>query len=142
MAKLPKAVAKRVNKAESSSSDFEALPEGRYTAKLNDVDTTKEGAKGAYWSWEFEIVDGEFKNRKLWVNTSLSEKADWKMKEVFTAFGYDADTDTDELVGEQVRLQVSQRAIESGPKKGDIGNNVDRVMPVGDDDDEEGDDVF
>lgn len=144
MAKLPKKVAERVNQAEGK--DFSLLPEGTYTGKLVEVDASKSGDAGPYWSWEFDLQDEGYENRKLWVNTSLSEKADWKMKEVFEAFGYDADTDTDELVGQEVLLIVSQRVIEKGKLKGQLGNNVDQCLPLDGGDGEgggdDGDDVF
>lgn len=145
MAKLPKKVADQVNNAEGGS--FEALPEGRYLAKLLEVDTTRVGQTSGnpYWSWEFgELrnldLDGKSAPGKQWVNTSLAENAFWKLKEVFNAFGYDADTDTDELIGQECVLVVTQRTIEAGARKGEIGNNVDRCLPyeADDSDDEEG----
>lgn len=140
MAKLPKKVAERVNSAETQ--DFSALPVGTYTGKLVNVDTSKSGDAGPYWSWEFDITDDGFEGRKLWVNTSLSEKADWKMKEVFNAFGHDAESDTDELIGESITLVVSQTVIERGNRKGQMGNNVDQCLPLGEDPDAGGEDVF
>lgn len=131
MPKLPKARAEAVSNSESSS--FEPLPESIYTVKLNNV-TVKEGDKGPYWSWELEVVEGEFKTRRQWVNTSLSEAADWKLKEVFDAFGYTADSDTDEMVGERCKIAVTQRVIEKGARAGETGNNVDRCIPISDDD--------
>lgn len=126
MPKLPKATAKAVGEAESSS--FDPLPEGPYVAKLTGVEV-REGQKGPYWSWEFSVVEpDDHENRKLWTNTSLSDSAAWKLKEVFEAFGVAADTDTDELIGQVVKLAVTQRVIEQGARAGDIGNNVDRVM--------------
>lgn len=134
MPKLPKAVAKRVGEAESTGS-FEALPEGTYIVQLIDVDGSKEGPAGPYWSWEFDVVsdsDGDtaLAGRKLWSNTSLSEKADFKMKEVFEAFGYTTDSDTDEMVGEKIKVSVSQRPIEKGARKGQVGNNIERHMSL------------
>ncbi len=125
MPKLPKKTAERV--AANESDGFAALPENIYPAVLKEV-SVKEGPSGEYWSWEFEVEGGEFDGRKLWVNTSLSEKADWKMKEVFDAFGYSTDSDTDELIGLAVRLTVTQRVIDRGARKGQIGNNVDTVL--------------
>lgn len=128
MAKLDKKTAARV--AENEGSSYAALPEGRYLGALKNVDASREGPAGPYWSWEFDVVDpDEFDGRKLWVNTSLSPDADWKMKEMFDAFGVGTDTDTDELISEVVVLIVSQRVIEKGARAGQIGNNVDNVLP-------------
>lgn len=142
MPKMSKAKAKAVAKAESSG--FEPLPEGRYVGTLKQVIAEKNGQPliGAesgepYWQWEFEKVtsleDGKTYPGRQFVITSLSDSADWKMKEVFDAFGYEYDSDTDEMIGEKVILVISQRPIGKGPRKGEIGNQVDRVLPYDED---------
>lgn len=122
--------------------EFEVLPPGIYEVKLREV-TPQDGQKAPYWKWEFEIVEDDYKGRRLWMNTSLSEAALWKFKEVFKAFGVSPDTDTDELIDEHIMAVVSQSIIQSGNRKGEMGNNVDNVRPVGDDDgDGEDDEPF
>ena len=136
--KLNKKVASAVDKQEDRG-DFEAMPPGIYEFKLRSVEPA-EGAKGPYWKWEFECVEDEYKGRRQWLNTSLSENALWKFKEVFKAFGVPADTDTDELVDEHVNLVISQAIIQQGQRKGEMGNQVDRVKAITDDGDDEDDD--
>lgn len=131
MAKLNKKLQNQTEKAESSS--FDPLDPGVYHARLKDVDTTKSGAKGPYWSWEFQVVEEPYVNRKLWTNTSLSEAAAFKMKEMFEAFDVPLDTDTDDMLGDIVRVQVSIRTIQSGSKKGELSNQVDKVLPKDED---------
>lgn len=126
MAVLPKKVAKAASEVEVGQ--FDALPEGPYNARLVEVKTDGEGPSGPYWLWRFEVVDGEFEGRNLWANTSLSDKAVWKVREMFDAFGYTTDSDTDDLIGDVVRLIVTQRPIEKGARAGQIGNNVDKVL--------------
>lgn len=127
MPKLNKETAKKVGQA---NSDFEVLPPDTYEARLREV-ATKEGEKAPYWRWEFEIPEGlPFAGRRLWVNTSLSEKAAFKLNEAFTAFGVAADTDTDELIGQSVLLSVSQAPISGGARMGELGNNVDKMLPL------------
>lgn len=139
MPKLPDDVAAEV--AEEEVASFEALPEGIYLASLADVEV-KPGNVADYWSWRFTdlvLMDTDPPTPypgSAWINTSLSENAKWKMKEVFDAFGVAPDTDTDELLGEPVRLAITQRVIEKGARVGEIGTNVDRVMPAEDDDGE------
>jgi hypothetical protein len=127
MAKLPAAKAKSVNENEGSS--FEPMPEGKYTLSLSDVDASKEGPAGPYWSWEFSVLDEGYTNRKLWVNTSLSADAEWKLKETFEAFGAAPDTDTDELIGQPVTAIVTIRTIQKGAKAGELTNSVDTLLP-------------
>lgn len=129
--------------AEAEGLNTELVPEGIYTVELKSVET-KEGreSKKPYWLWTFEVPEDadEHPGKRFWLNTSLSENALWKLNEVFTAFGVEPDTDTDTLVGEKVRIVVSQRPIGAGPKMGEITNQVENVLPEDEADDESGDD--
>lgn len=136
--KLNKNLSKKVD-AQEDRGDFEVLPAGIYECKLREV-TPQEGAKGPYWKWEFECVEDEYKGRRFWLNTSLSEAALWKFKEVFKAFGVASDADTDELVDEHVRLVISQSIIQQGNRKGEMGNQVDNVRPADTDDEDDSED--
>lgn len=128
MPKLKSDVAAKVDEAESL--DFEPLPENVYNAVLDGEVEAAEGPNGLYWKWTFKITDEGYEGRKQFVNTSLSEKALWKLKEVFEAFGVSADTDTDDLIGQPVKLMVVQRVIEKGNRKGELGNEVKQVLPA------------
>lgn len=125
MARLNKATAKAVEKAEAAGGSY-LLPEGRYAARLNDV-TEKPGRVAPYWSWEFvDLHDSEGVKRagKQWNNTSLSEKSLGFLKATFEAFGFTTDSDTDEMIGEWVVLHLVQEPIGSGPKAGELRNSV------------------
>ena len=129
MPKLSSNVAAQVEEAEGG--DFEPIPEGVYTAVLAEEVEAVAGQKGTYWKWIFKITqEGEGKGRKMFLNTSLSEAAHWKLKEVFSAFGVAADTDTDELIGKEVKLHVVQEIAEAGKRKGEMVNQVSQVLPV------------
>lgn len=54
------------------SVPFEAIPAGKYIAVINDSDMkdTRSG-NGRYLQLEFEIVDGEYKGRKVWTRLNL-----------------------------------------------------------------------
>lgn len=138
MPKLPKKVAKRVEDTESS--EFPLIPDGKYVGVLKEVLVSDEpGDSGShYWMWVFEKANEEDVERTMneaWTAgtlrniTSLSEKADFKMKEAFAAFNVPADTDTDELLGQRVLLVVGHGPIRKGPRKGDITNSINKVLP-------------
>lgn len=131
MPKLNKAMAKATEAAESLNTEL--VPEGIYLVELKSVET-KEGreSKKPYWLWTFEVPDDaeEHGGKRFWLNTSLSDNALWKLKEVFDAFGVGTDADTDTLVGEQARIVVSQRPIGAGPKQGEITNQIENVLPA------------
>lgn len=131
MAKLNKQMAKRTAEA---SSGFEPIPDGAYHVRLVEVDSSREGNAGPYWSWEFDVVEpGDGLNRKLWNNTSLSEQALWKLQETFKAFGVPEDTDTDEILGRVCKAIVSTRTIQQGQRKGELTNQIDRLVPKDED---------
>ena len=55
------------------SVGFEAIPAGKYQAVIveSDMKANKAGT-GEYLQLEFEIIEGEFKNRKLWTRLNLN----------------------------------------------------------------------
>ena len=129
MPKLATAVAKQ---AASASVGFAPLEPGIYYARLTGVEAKTASTGNAMWVWAFEISRGDKTGKKQWVNTVLVENAMWKLGQVFDAFGVPTDTDTDELIGKEVRIEVSQRTIGAGQRAGQIGNNVDNVLPLDD----------
>lgn len=133
MIKIPKLPTKAAEAAKQAGqgSSREPLDEGTYEFRLTAVNAKNAASSGnPMWVWELECVDEPYVGRKQWVNTVLTEKAMWKVAEMFTAFGYPTDTDTDELIGLTCMAEISQRVIESGAKAGQTGNNVDRCFPT------------
>lgn len=139
MPKLNSDVAQKVEQAEDG---FKPVPEGVYIVQLKEDVDVKEGAKGPYWRWTFEVpethegAEMQYAGRRFWTNTSLSDAAYFKLKETFAAFGVPTDTDTEDLVGQKVKAVVTQRVIQGGQRAGDIGNEIDKLLPL--DHDEEG----
>jgi hypothetical protein len=132
--KLNDDVANQVNEAESTGGVME---EGIYEMYLKQVDDQKDGKplmgeKGPYWNWTFVVPEDaeRYKNWNQWLITSLSESAAFKLKEVFAAFGVSPDTDTDELIGKRVRVEVGVRTIQKGARAGEVANQVKTVYPL------------
>lgn len=131
MAKMDK---KHQKQTADASSGFDPIPDGTYHVRLQEVDPTKEGPAGPYWSWQFEVVEpGDHTGRKLWNNTSLSEAAAFSMRNTYDAFGAEYDADTDDMLGGVARAVVSTRTIQSGARKGEPSNQIDRLLPKADD---------
>lgn len=133
MPKLNSDVAKKVDQAESG---FQPVPEGVYILQLMDDVEVKEGAKGPYWRWTFEVpkehegAELEHSGRRFWTNTSLSEAAYFKLQETFRAFGVPTDTDTEELVGRRVKAVIVMRTIQQGARKGELSNEIEKLLPL------------
>jgi hypothetical protein len=139
MPKLDKEQAKRV---EDNDGSFPPLEEGMYVGTLMEVRVSDQPGDSGYpfWTWIFSELfaadDEDWDNPTSTVPgsafhvTSLSPKSEFKMAETFQAFGVPADTDTDDLIGEKIRLYMEQRVIEKGPRAGQIGNNVANLFPL------------
>lgn len=128
MPQLNAAMAERVEKAEDG---FKPLDPGVYTVFLRDDVEVKEGDKGPYWRWTFEVpADEPNAGRRLWTNTSLSEAAFFKLKEIFAAFGVSTATDTETLVGKRIRVQVKHTVIQKGARAGEISNEIEKCLPL------------
>ena len=113
--------------AEVETTSYEPLPDGVYSAKLREV-TTHEGRTAPYWRWEYEIVDERYPGRRMWDNTSLSDRALWRLRNVFDAFGVPADTDPEDLIGKTVQLAVGSEIQEQGAGAGQMRNVVRDVL--------------
>lgn len=131
MPKLDKKAQKVVEEAEEWGVGGFLLDEGRYAARLKDV-TVHQGRAGEYWTWEFEHLhneEGEPQRGRQWHNTSMSPKAAGNLKQVFNAFGYSSDSDTDEMIGEWVVLHLGIEVQEQGKRAGQQVNRIQGLAP-------------
>lgn len=159
MPKLAAKVRKNVEKAEAVSGGFELLKPGKYVAELSGVEAKLSNAGNPVWSAEFNEIhalDGERQPGRQWYNLNLpqdkmpddykpgpnskkSPEDAWesyqalcngRLKAFFEAFGFSVDSDTDEMIGERVVLQIGVRTIQNGPKKGEDTNTVNGVFAL------------
>ena len=116
----------------SDVQNFEALPAGIYSVAIVDMEEVNSSPSGfPYFKVTMEILDGEFANRRLWSNLSLSPKAAWKLQEALLAFGESSDDlvaefefDPEKYLGVECKVSVSQTNYE-----GRLGNAVDNFLP-------------
>jgi len=87
------------------STDFEAIPAGKYLAIIADSEMkqTKSGT-GSYLELTFQIVEGEFKGRNLWARLNLDNPnavavkiAQGELSAICRAIGVMAPNDSVEL---------------------------------------------
>ncbi|AZS06685.1 hypothetical protein HOU95_gp122 [Streptomyces phage Hiyaa] len=144
---MPKLDDKKAAAVDQAEDGFKPVPEGVYIVQLMEDVDVKEGDKGTYWRWTFEVPkehDGkelDHAGRRFWTNTSLSEAAFFKLKETFGAFGVPTNTDTAELVGRKVKALITQRTIQGGQRKGEIGNEISKLLPLSHDESAEAEKV-
>jgi hypothetical protein len=90
------------------------------------------GKAAPLWVWIFKIPDGDVnQGRQFWHNTSLSEAASFKLKEVFSAFRVPTNTNTDHLIGKRVKALVTRQVAEQGKRQGQFVNAIQELMPLG-----------
>lgn len=159
MAKLAAKTRKRVAKADAvTGGDFEPLTPGKYIATLSEVEAKNSQAGAPMWVAEFEDItdlDGDRQPGRQWYNLMLpqdvmpedykpkrskkSPQEAWddyqrlcegRLKAFFEAFGYTVDSDTDEMIGDRVVLQIGVRTIANGARAGEKTNSVNAILPL------------
>ena len=86
------------------------VPEGEYIASISSG-ALEEGDKGEYIAWELAIVDGKYKGKKLYQNTSLTPQSLWATKRFLECAGLEVpdgtyDIDIEEMVDMQIGIVV------------------------------------
>lgn len=115
--------------------DRTPLEAGTYVVRLREVEAKRSTNDNPMWVCVFEVVsdsegDAKNKGKRLWTNLVFTDNALWKVAQFFRAFETEANTDTDELLGEQIRVSVSKRVIQSGSREGELGNNIDSFLTL------------
>lgn len=87
----------KINFAEVESS-FEPLPEGQYDCIIDRVEVRESNSsEHNYLNWELSVQDDDYEGRKLWMITSLSPRALFRLKDVLMALGVIEDDDEIEI---------------------------------------------
>lgn len=123
---------------EEQQGDFETLPVGEYHCFVYDMEGRMSSNDNPMISITLKVADGEYKNRQLWTNVTLTAKAWWKVEEFFEAVGYNigelpSEVDSpaevvvkirEEVIGSKVVAEVGHREYQ-----GDTQENVEEVRP-------------
>ena len=121
--------------SEVEDSDFEPIPAGIYTGVIDEIEE-RESKSGPhpYLNWTLIIGgDGEFSGRKLWMMTSFSPKALWRLRDTLIGLGCDAkklkqkfEFDPVNYINVPVQIEVSQETYD-----GKLQNRVDSIKAIG-----------
>lgn len=69
-------------------NEFETMPEGKYPIVVEKCEVREsKSSDNNYLNWEMSITEGEYEGRRLWMITSLSPKALFRLKDVFDCLG-------------------------------------------------------
>ena len=119
------------------------LEEGWYAVSLSEV--TVIGGDNGRWDWVFtDYRDYDMQAREVgkphagrgWWTTTTTPESIGKLRATFEAFDATLDTDTDQLLGEDVLVYVVQETARQGKRKGEIVNKISAIKLIPDGDDE------
>lgn len=107
---------------EPSQTSFEPVPAGVYVAKAIETDLRElKSGNGTGLSVQFEIIDGQFINRRIFSNLNVkhnNQTAERIGQEQLSAFckavGINKLKNTDDLVNKPLKIKVKIRKDESG----------------------------
>jgi hypothetical protein len=111
------------------STDYDPLPAGKYLAVIteSEMKPTKSGT-GSYLQFTFEILDGQFKGRKVWARLNLANSNEMTVKiaqaelsAICRAVGVLAPNDSVELHNLPLMITVKCK---KRPDTGEISNEV------------------
>lgn len=131
MPKLNPTKAADVKKAGETGNRFGLLEVGKYKVKLIDVESTTARSSGnPMWIWKFETTEAlepgvkDGKGKEIWYRTVIQDNTLWDLDRVFAAFDADPDTDTDELIGDEIVVFVDHEIIGAGKRVGQTGHVI------------------
>jgi len=132
MPKPPQEIVDRIESGEAQEGGDrrKPVPEGYYLLQiLEGVEYTGSEFDGVNTKWTVVEPRG-FKGKWIWDRLSYNPAAAFRWQNLYDATGYDYNTDTDELVDaeELVVAHVVQRIIDSGPRKGEVTNNIEEYF--------------
>ena len=125
----------------SDIEEFEPLPVGRYPIMVEVVALRQsQSSENPYLNWELKVTVEPYLNRRLFLMTSLSPKALWRLKAVFEAFGVFAEdmnletTEVDDmeiLITPAVAGKAAIASVSQEVYQGRVQNRVDDVFSAG-----------
>lgn len=110
MPKLPKERQDGAN-AQEPQGEYKPIKPGKYVMRLTEVEEGETGPDSTNpgtpkWVWKLQVdkdYHPELRKGGPWSTSffehvPITEKMDWKMRQLFEAFGYTVDSDTDEII--------------------------------------------
>jgi len=117
---------------------FAAIPAAEYPVVVEEVEMREsQTSEYPYLNWKLKVTEGEHEGRFVWMMTSMSPKALWRLKE--TLDNLEVPLDDFNLVVDEDTNFVTEPALVGLPAlapvredeyQGRINNKVDMLLPV------------
>lgn len=126
----------RTDLPEEEKGSYDPLPEGWYEVAMTgaELKDTKAGT-GKYIKVEYTVIGENYTGRKIWGNLNIqnpSEKAEEigrrQLNSLMSAVGIDQLEDTDQLVGNDLKIKLKIREAKDGY---DASNDVSGFKSLG-----------
>ncbi len=129
-----------VNMTDVEVTDFEPIPAGKYHVVITDGELKESGPNSKnpgseYIKFELTVQEGEYENRKLWVNASMLPHALFTLKGLLDACGFETDGELDfeidDVIGRECVVRVSVQPARTLPdgREVDAQNTVKGFYP-------------
>lgn len=143
MPRIPQENADAIKNGEVERGGNRKAIEGYVIARLVEAEETEEKESGyAGQNLKFEVTaPREHKGTWVWEFISYNPSANWKWMALFEAFGYEADSDTDELIEDEDAVVVLDCAIEVQTKGKNKGQERTKIQDYLDAEDQENRDL-
>ena len=104
--------------------DQELLDPGWYRVRVEGAEVRKNrNNDGQHISWRLRVVEGQYENRVLFLNTGLSGGGERILKRFLKAAGFDWSPEgfaTEDVLGSELEVRVEHRQAEDGSLRNDI----------------------
>lgn len=108
-------------KVNLDEANMEALPNAVYPVTVTGVEIKTSGAGNEYIAWEFTVNDGEFVDRKLWLNTVTTGKGAFRFAEMCQALGVDTEGmeefEPTDYMGAELKVKTKQVQAQNADKE-------------------------
>jgi hypothetical protein len=98
----------------------EAVPPGRYPARIDKVEDQTSEKGNAYWQVTFTLTEEPAIGRKVWGNFMLQPQSLWKLRQLMKAIGMPTqgvgNLVADEFIGQEVGVIVINETYEGEPR--------------------------
>jgi hypothetical protein len=118
---------------------FAAIPQAEYPVVVEEVELREsQSSEYPYLNWKLKVTEGEYEGRFVWMMTSMSPKALWRLKETLDNlevplddFNMVVDEDTNFVIEPQLVGLPALAPVREDEYQGRITNKVDMLLPVG-----------
>ncbi len=126
----------KVNLAGVTVGEYDALPKGLYNCSVTSfLDKVSKKGKPMV-EWQFTIIEGELKGRKIWLNNTLTPESLWAFKRSLLAVGFteeqlegDLEVEAEDVIDQECTIRTDQEEYNGKMQTRVVGLYAPGVIP-------------